>query len=161
MMGAALCAALFLSHTPASAHRAKTVFTIVEYAKDSGNIEVTHSIHMHDAQKALQHITGSLNPSMEQLEFQARMLLHIAKFFTVKTDGEAVKLENIGAEVEGDHIFFYFESAPVNKPKAISIRNDIYMDIFPDQVNQTNMKVDALIRTIISRKEGEEKESIF
>lgn len=157
---ALLALALFLSSNDACAHRLKHVFSTVEL-NASNRLEVSHQVHYHDASTALSLIQNMRETDVLDLEGQARLLLHLQDQFAITIDGETVPLEVVGAEVEGNHIFFYFESSVIETPTAISVRNGMMMDLFADQQNLMNVRVGDKLKSLRFEKPEEIKTAHF
>lgn len=160
ILAGALALAFFVG-VSVSAHRAKAALTIAEYNADTRNFEVTHQLHLHDAQFALNRIVGNPQASIFDLEQQAELLLHLGEQFEMRSAQHDIKLNPLGAEIDGDHLYLFYESAPLEPPKTIRVRHDLLRDIFPDQINQINVTIGPVLRTLILNEEDKVKTTLF
>jgi hypothetical protein len=131
-------------------HRAKTGLTTIERNAVSGQIEIVHSLHWHDAELGLAESTGDSQLSLTTIEAQARLALYVEDRFEL-ADAEtaiALPLSLVGAEVSGDYALVYQElDTPL--PTALAIRHDVLRDVFPEHVNQVNLLLDSDVRTLV------------
>ncbi len=140
---------------PALAHRAQTVLSTVIWNAGSGMLEVTHRMHAHDAELALQAKAGGAQSDITMLQEQAKLMLYIEQSF-VLTDGvKMIALEPLGAEIEGEAILLYQECKLAAAPRELSIDNRLLRDVFDGQTNLVNVRLAQRTRTLIfSGKDG-------
>lgn len=124
-----------------------------------GRFEITHRLHIHDAQFALNRVTGDPSASILDIEGQARLLLHVDAQFSMTVQDDApmeipFATTLIGAEVDGDYLFLYRESVPAPLPAALTVRDNTLRDVFPGQVNQVNVTVDGQTHSMMFLRDG-------
>ena len=150
-----LCIAA-LSHAdrqPGSLSTIKTSPTTVDADMDAirivttGNIEVIHRLHNHDAEQGVIAVHGDRSLTLDKLEGRARLALYVEERFIVAsvTDdgiGAPLALELVGAELDGDYILVYQEYNG-ELPTRIAVQNGILRDVFPEQVNHVNISTGA------------------
>lgn len=60
---------------------------------------------------------------------------------SVSINGKAKEVDYVGAEIDGDVIYLYFQVLQVKKLKALTIENRILTDLYDDQVNMMHFKL--------------------
>lgn len=159
--GLALCAlALFINTHSLHAHRLKHIFTTVEMNAEN-QLEVVHQVHLHDASVALSLIQDMRETDVLDLEGQARLLLHVQDFFVISAEDTPIPLDIVGSEIEGNHLFLYFESGQIDTPHRLTIKNEMFMDLFGDQQNLMNLTVGGHLKSLRFPKKGEPKTAVF
>lgn len=144
----------------ANAHRAKSIFTTVAYS-DEQTLQITHQIHLHDAQQSLSIIQNMREADLLDTKGQARLLLHLEKSFKIEAHGAPLALEAVGAEIEGHHLYIYFESDTLKQPSSITIQNDMLMDVYFDQLNQVNLNIGGKRETLFFKQRGKKLTAKF
>ena len=146
----------------AVAHRARLSLTTIEWRPDQaeagpgtgetergGEIHVTHELHAHDALQALSALTTGDRLELADLKGQAKIAIAVENAFAVD-DGHSgpIALETIGAELAGNY-FYVFQVGRLDRaPAALTVRNVVFREFFPDQINQTNVTVGAVSRSL-------------
>jgi hypothetical protein len=154
----ALVAAVVIP-APIAAHRAHISLTIVEWNARTGALEVVHRVHLHDAQRALDHLVPERNLGLADLEGRARFALYVEEAFslTLGGGGSEIPLELVGAEIERDDILVYQEAALPAPPSELRVECSILRDLFDDQVNHVNLSTGEGKRTLRFTGEDEAK----
>ncbi len=94
---------------PIYAHRAPESFTTISWNDRSRHFEITHRIHQHDAQALLNRMQEGYE-DLASLKARARITLLITESFSLlNTQGEAIVLTTLGAELEADYILVFQE----------------------------------------------------
>jgi len=148
MIGAAMLCIAALS----CADRQPGSLSTIKMSPTSGNIEVIHRLHNHDAELGIIAIHGDRSLTLDKLVGRAKLALYVEERFIVAEVavdgiGAPLDLELIGAELDGEFILVYQEfrgKLPVN----IAIRNDILRDVFPEQINHVNIAVGGEVRSL-------------
>ena len=118
----------------------------------TGNVEIIHRLHNHDAELGIIAILKDRSLTMDQLVGRAQLALYIEERFTIAvTDGDEVgaplALELLGAELDGEYVLVYQEFSGTF-PATVAVRNDILRDVFPEQVNHVNIAIDGTVRSL-------------
>lgn len=147
--GSALAALTLAAAAPAYAHRQKISYVDIEWLKDSGEIGVTHRIHMHDAVKALV-AKGKLDtPALTDIRSQAILALYLKEQFAIYGKDEArIKLDVLGAEIQGSDIFVFMTGKMDGPPKGLSIFCEILHAAYPSQRNHVTVNLPGEIHTV-------------
>jgi len=147
-----LCIAA-LSH----ADRQPGSLSTIKTSPTTGNIEVIHRLHNHDAEQGVIAVHGDRSLTLDKLEGRARLALYVEERFIVAgvTDdgiGAPLALELVGAELDGDYILVYQEYNG-ELPTRIAVQNGILRDVFPEQVNHVNISTGAEVRSLTFRND--------
>ena len=145
--GVALLGATLLA-AAAQGHRAPGSLSTIEFNATTGNTEVVHRLHTHDAELGVSTVTEVSDVSVLDLEGRARIALYVEERFRIETDTGPVHLSLVGAELAGDYLLVYQEFIG-RLPEAVRLRDDILRDAFPEQINQVNIDTDGVVRSVI------------
>lgn len=138
---------------PALAHRVPGTSSTIDWNPRSGLSEITHRLHVHDAQTGVERVHDVGPLSVADPEHQARIALYVEERFEIESaDGTPIALKTLGAELVGDYLLVYQESA-TRLRGPIRIRNDILRDALPVQVNEVFIRTGNGVRTL--RFEGD------
>jgi hypothetical protein len=133
-----------------AAHRQHISWTGVEWNQETRNLEVVHRIHEHDAQLLL---TRQLNKPADLTRLQDRALfaIYVEDHFKLPiTDNTASTevLKLLGAELEDSYILVFQELKLDKPPTSMTLHASLLMELFPDQINMINIKVNEPVRTL-------------
>lgn len=135
---------------PALAHRSQSVLTTVNWNAATSKLEVMHRIHAHDAEVGLMQATGSAdNVDITVLRNQAQLMLYVEKHFSLRVPEGTIALQPLGAEFQSEAIVLYQEAKLAAPPEELTIENQILRDVFDQQTNLVNVKLDKRVRTLI------------
>lgn len=118
----------------------------------TGNVEIIHRLHTHDAELGIVAALDDRSLTMDQLVGRAQLALYIEDRFTMAAvDGDEIgaplDLELLGAELDGEFVLVYQEFSG-ELPATIAVRNDILRDVFPEQVNHVNLAIGGNVRSL-------------
>ncbi|MDX1628346.1 MAG: DUF6702 family protein, partial [Fulvivirga sp.] len=65
----------------------------------------------------------------------------------------------LGHELEAGAIYVYMEVEKVRKLNSLTVRNEVLLPVFDDQVNLVHVKVDGKIRSM-KLEEGDEEDQL-
>ncbi|MGI9203305.1 MAG: DUF6702 family protein [Woeseiaceae bacterium] len=144
---AMLCIAI-----PTIADRQPGSLSTVKINAATGNVEIIHRLHNHDAELGIIAVLEDRSLSMDQLVGRAQLALYVEDRFTLAaTNGDAIgaplDLELLGAELDGEYVLVYQEFSG-EFPTTIAVRNDILRDVFPEQVNHVNIALGGGVRSL-------------
>jgi hypothetical protein len=145
ILALALAASAHADRQPGSLSTIKTNPT-------SGNVEIIHRLHNHDAELGVMTIYADRTLTLDQLRGRAQLALYVEERFFIAglVDGEIgapLEVELIGAELDGEFVLVYQELKG-ELPLQLAVRNDILRDVFPEQVNHVNISVAGKIRSL-------------
>lgn len=144
---ALVCATATLS-VAAVAHRAPGSLTTIEYNPRTGNTEVVHRLHSHDAELGVGAVIDRSDLSVLSLEDRALIALYVEEKFLIESEEGPVRLSLVGAELAADDLLIYQEM--IGKlPDVIRVRDDILRDVFPEQSNQVNIDTGGGVQSLV------------
>lgn len=132
------------------AHSVHTSTAEAEYNPQTKNLEVSLTVFVSDLEVALvrqceREMKMDKTPAAE---FDAQVLAYLAKIFVV-TDavGKVAKMRWVGREMDeasaksGDSaLVLFFEVEMPEGVREATVRNEVFLDVFKDQVNLLQMK---------------------
>jgi hypothetical protein len=146
---------------PAAAHREKTTLSEVVWDEESGYIHVTHSFHTHEAERALYGAGIISAPKFESLRARAELALYTEAQFAIKTLGrKTIRLELLGAEIEGPDIFVYQQAKMDSPPKGLFITCTLLRHLVPDQINHVDIRLAGPTRSLDFRGNEHTKKAL-
>ncbi|MEQ1780693.1 MAG: DUF6702 family protein [Hyphomonadaceae bacterium] len=134
---------------PALAHRSQTVLSTVMWNATASVLEVTHRLHPHDAELALQQTSGVLQVDITAVKNQAALMIYLEERFVLTDGGRKIALEPVGAEFEGDTLLMYQQCALKTPPARLAIDDRILRDVFEAQANLVNVRLAERTRTFL------------
>lgn len=142
--------ALLFGAGPSFAHRVPEGLTTIARNANTGAIEIVHRLHTHDAERALSELLQKPQLTLDTLEARAQLALYVESRFQIidHANGEPVKLTLVGAELDGEYVLIFQESA-TPLPNSLSLRHDALRDVIPNQVNTVNISLDSQLRTLV------------
>lgn len=131
----------------------------IKINSSSGNIEIIHRLHTHDAELGIVAALGDRTLTLDKLIGRAQLALYVeAHFLLAGVDdngiGVPLALELIGAELDGEFVLVYQEFGG-ELPDSFAVRDDILRDVFPDQVNHVNIAVGGEVRSLTFRDDDD------
>ena len=144
-------AAIFatLSLSPAVlAHRAPGSLSTIEYNPRTGNTEIVHRLHSHDAELGIGAVIERPDLSVLSLEDRALIALYVEEQFRIESEEGPLRPGLVGAELAADYLLIYQE-LPGELPDVIRVRDDILRDVFPEQINQVNIDVGGTVHSLV------------
>jgi hypothetical protein len=134
----------------AAAHRQHISWTAVEWNQETQNLEVVHRIHEHDAQLLLAQ-QSNRPVDLTRLQDRALLAIYVEDHFNLlisdKTTSTKV-LKLLGAELEDSYILVFQELKLDKPPTSMTLHASLLMDLFPDQINMINIKVNEPVTTL-------------
>lgn len=143
----------------ATAHRLPGSLSTIKLNPRAGVVEVIHRLHNHDAEEALVVARNDRTLSIDSLAGRAELALYVEEKFIVANVaagrvGAPLALEIVGAELSGDYVLVYQELKG-SLPREIAVRDDIFRDVFPGQVNHVNIAAGGDVRSLVFQDDDE------
>ncbi|MEM8935722.1 MAG: DUF6702 family protein [Pseudomonadota bacterium] len=140
----AIMAAIAVWVAPAHAHRQHATLTSIDWNERARVIEVIHRFHAHDVIDGLITLGLIETPSMQSIRAQARFALYVEETFLLENAaGDALALDMVGVEMDGDYILVYQEAPLTAPPSVLSVQCGFFHDVFDDQTSYVNMRIAA------------------
>lgn len=133
---------------PVFAHQQRTAVTKVLFNKNTGNLEITHRFYMHDAEHAVQILFDKRADIRNSADTRELFANYVGKRFAIKPlNGEELKLEPVGHEIERIYFWVYQEVKAPENIKGLTMIHNALRDIWTDQVNTVNVEGRGDLRT--------------
>jgi len=142
----ALSGCLCLGTRAAQAHKLHYSLTELFWRPDSASLEVVHSIHLDDALALLARL-GDPNGELP-VSTQARLLLYTEQNFQLTLNEQALALDPVGAQIDGDYLWIYQEYPMSDYPAGLQVECTLMHGFSPSQQNQVNLRVGDDVRTL-------------
>ncbi|MDN3687145.1 DUF6702 family protein [Cyclobacterium jeungdonense] len=129
--------------------------TDMVYNEEHQTIEIAQKIFWNDMEVALSNATETsvdfLSPQQPD-KLDSLIARYLLAHNQILIQGDTVRLQYLGHEVEGEAAWFYMESEKVPSPKQITIYNGILIDDFPEQQNIINFYKNRKPKSLLTRK---------
>ena len=145
----AACLAFILGAQITQAHRAHVTLTRVTTNPRSGQWEIVHAIHYHDALRllAVRGVRDDVQPT--SVEGRAQLALEVERSFRwFAPNGVLLRPVTVGAELEGDNVYVYQELPAPTLVGRYAVECTWMHDVFPEQVNNVSVEF-AVPRTTV------------
>lgn len=145
--------------TSALAHRAHVTLTQLTAHPTTGQWELTHAIHYHDALRllALRGAKPGVQPGSPT--GNALIALEVERGFRwFDADGKALLPVTVGAELSGDNVIVYQEMPAPARPGRHAVEATLLQDVFAEQQNNISVEFRrpyTLLRLSRQTKRGE------
>ncbi|MEZ5070427.1 MAG: DUF6702 family protein [Bacteroidales bacterium] len=126
------------------AHEFYVSLSEVRYNQESRTFELSIRMFPDDLDRVffVEHgVRTELASSREAATADSLLARYLRDQVHFHCDGKELDLIYLGKEGEGDAIWCYLESLPVDMPTEIILRNTVLMDHFPDQVNMVQVYI--------------------
>ncbi|MBT6031116.1 MAG: hypothetical protein HOH19_00950 [Kordiimonadaceae bacterium] len=137
------------------AHRFYASFSQVDMQSAKGTIEITHRIFTHDIEDLLRQYQGG-NGELEDGVIESFLKEYIMQAFAIyDPTGAQIPLTWIAVEVTLNDIFVYQEAPLTKGQQSLVIVDRILMDLFDDQSNTVNLKLDGKVKSHTFHQDSE------
>lgn len=152
LLGACLALAflVLVTNTPmALAHQKKEALTEILFNTRSGNLEVMHRFLVHDAEHAIRLIENSNADILADEKTREQFARYaIERFFLLGDDGDTLKLQYVGYEIDNAFFWVYQEVALPEQLRSLGVVHNVLRDIWPEQNNLVNIERDKQVQTL-------------
>lgn len=149
IIGLSVSALIMTIGTNAFAHKQRLSLTHIDWNERSKTLDIIHSFHIHEAENTLYESGLIRYPDLTKLKARARLALYTSERFSLSQDGsEALKLEIIGAEIDGQSVYVYQQIALNEPPKRLIVSNTIFRELVKDQINNVDVNIDGEIKSL-------------
>ncbi len=134
----------------ASAHQLKSSVTTILFNDRTGNIEVMHRFVLHDAEHAVGELFNKQQADIHTDEkTRALFAAYALEAFSLKTlEGEPLKLEAVGYQVDGRDFWVYQETPIPTKVQGLAVRQKALQELWPEQQNLVNIEGKGAIKSL-------------
>ena len=152
---AVLFALVIMVLTSAAVHDFHVSITKIDLNPESKKLEVMIKLFTDDLSEALNQRYGTnfmLGTASEPPNANDRLKEYVNGQFAISVNGKPMALNYLGKQQEDDATWIYIESERVGKIKSITVSNPLLTDLFDDQTNLINVKVDGKKEGLTLRK---------
>ena len=129
------------------AHRFFASFSQIDMQPAKGTIEITHRIFTHDIEDLLVRYQGDSGELSDEV-IETFLKDYIIQAFAIYSpDGNMIPLRWIAVEVGLNDIFVYQEADLQQGQQTLIIADRILHDLFDDQSNTVNLKLDGKVKS--------------
>lgn len=133
-LAVALAALLAAGGGALSAHKFYMSLTVVDHNATDRALEVTLRLFADDLELAIARRGPALKHG--QPGFDAAVLAYVREGLQIRrADGTPLTLAWVGLENKVDVTWVYVEATGVPSTAGLTVRNAVFMELFPDQVN--------------------------
>jgi len=133
--------------SPAAAHRGHDALTVVTVAAN-GSLTVSHRFEASDIEPALARIAPNAQPSLDDPEAVEALVAYLQRRFTVSSERGAIALVPGKTDLGASEVRVSFTGNASRPFRRLTLRSDLLGDVYPNQVNQVNIRAGATTRTL-------------
>lgn len=132
--------------TSAAVHDFHVSITKIDLNPESKKLEIMIKLFTDDLSEALNQKYGTnfmLGTASEPPNANDRLKEYVNGQFSISVNGKPVELNYLGKQQEDDATWVYIESERVGKIRSMAVSNPLLTDLFDDQANLINVKVEG------------------
>ncbi|NVJ60182.1 MAG: hypothetical protein HWE27_07330 [Gammaproteobacteria bacterium] len=144
-----LAITLYVIANSAYSHQQKESYTTVTINARTEKLEVMQRFYLHDAEHALNLVTGGkANLALDE-QAQAKFASYISQSFgLLNAAGKPISLEFIGFETEGKYLWVYQEGNPPGDMSKMSVKMTSLQDVWSQQINHINFELLDQVKSV-------------
>ena len=124
-----------------SAHNFHASLTSGDYRPDTKSLEMIVVLNADDLEKAVRHQSGREIEIDRTPDAEAQARAYLTRNFELRAAGQKpVPLQWVGMEIKTNFVYIYVEAKLAEGLESLEIRNDVFRDLQPDQVNLLTVK---------------------
>jgi hypothetical protein len=152
---------IFLLLLPAGdVHKFYVGLTDITYSEKSETYQITQKLFTDDLEKAIEEKTGKdlkLGTKEEMAEADTVVFDYVLDKLSIRESKKPLKLTVIGRETELDVTWLYLETAKMEPAGTLTVRNEMLMEIFDDQVHVLKLSQGGkTLSTVLNYSERQE-----
>jgi len=133
-------------------HKYYISLTKIEYKKEEKLLQVTMRIFIDDLENTL-NSTFNKNIELalpnESEDIDTLISKYISTKFNVKINNLDTTYFYLGKEYENDVVYLYLELKNIDQINSIEIKNNMLMEMFPEQKNIIKLNINSLKKTFL------------
>ena len=126
--------------------------TDVEYDEDRKALEFTSRIFLDDIELHIRYNRNQpyLDITAPKNELTSDQLVkdYVMPLLEVQVNGKTKEIDYVGHEIDGDAVNVYYQVLNVRKFRSITMKNNILLDFYTDQVNMVHVKFEGELRSM-------------
>lgn len=142
---------LLMSFTAAEFY---STMTKVDYVEGNKTLKFTTKMNS-------RHVAEVLNINVNTTAFEAEVKRYVNSRVDVYVNGEPKVLTFTGSQVSGEAVWVYYEAQDVTSIRSLKIRNSIFVEAFPKQLNLVNVAYKGLQKNMTFQRGKEVNEVSF
>lgn len=124
----------------ANADGAHAAFTVIEHNARAGTVEVIHRLMVMDLEIALTARTGQIVRMEDTPNIEDLIAAYLGDYFSLAdSDGSAIPLTWVGAELVVDSVLAYQEAPVTSALDGLIVANQMLTETHPTQINTVNV----------------------
>lgn len=151
---------IFLSLTSFN-HKFYVSTTNIQFDQPSKSFQITMKLFTDDLENALGDPDRNklkLGSDEEQGDADQLIANYLEEKFKMRVNDKHVEWSYLGKEVEYDLTYCYLETFGVSKVHFLTIENTVFFELFEDQTNLINLRIDGMGETLhLTRGKSKEK----
>jgi hypothetical protein len=136
----------------ANAHKFYVSISQINYNPTTNSVEISLKLFTDDLENCVQSKTGKVIKINNEGTNDEDIAHYLNQLFSIKINGKEHPINYLGKEIEYDVTWCYLEIKDIASISEISIRNEIFTHLLPDQKNLVQLKVGTLEESTILRK---------
>ncbi|WP_417886406.1 DUF6702 family protein [Zunongwangia sp.] len=140
------------------AHKFYLSVTEIEYKPEKEDLQIVSRVFINDFQDVLEKRYGTeirLSKEKEQGPVKQLIQKYLNTKFHISVDGKPIDIEYLGKKYEDDQLVLFLEGTHLKPFKKIAVTNAILTDLFDEQKNVINVKINDEVKSILLRKEAD------
>ena len=133
-------------------HKFYVSTTIIEQNVQLNSLEITIKLFSDDLEQALQQYSDEpirLGDKREHEEAERWVEEYIRERLNLNFNDHPAHLTYIGKEIEYDLSYVYFELTAIPEFNVLTIDNQLFFDLFEEQVNIVHLRLDGWEKTLM------------
>ena len=147
---------LIMSLAASAVHDFHVSISKIYLNPESKKLEVMIKLFTDDLSTTLDSFSGkkmNLGTQEEPSSANDELMRYVESGFGIKVNEKQIVLNYLGKEKEDDATWVYLESEKVGRIKSITVTNTLLIEMFDDQANLINLKVDGENEALTLRRE--------
>ena len=122
----------------------------IDFDQDRNALEITQRIFADDLEIELRRENGNELDFLNTKSQQRDLLLekYLSRHVQIQLEGQNKDFEYLGHEIENDAVFCYFQITNVSELKSISVKNDILLKVYNDQINLVHVSIEDNVKSM-------------
>jgi len=133
-------------------HKYYVSSTKIEYKKENKTLQITMRIFIDDLQETINNTYQNnfeLGVPNEPEELDSLINDYTSRKFELIVDEDKKTFSFLGKEYNNDEIYLYFEISNIKTINSIEVKNEMLMEMFPDQKNVIKLYINNIKKTFL------------
>lgn len=142
----------------ATPHKFYLSVTEIEYKPEKEDLQIVSRVFINDFEDVLEKRYGaeiSLSEEKEKGPVQKLIQKYLNTKFHILIDGKPIEIQYLGKKYEDDQLVLFLEGVHLKPFKKIAVTNAVLTDLFDEQKNVVNVKIQDEIKSILLTKDAD------